>query len=124
MLNSVRLIGRLGKHPELKQANGKAVCRMNIATTEKWSDNGETKERTDWHNVVVWGKLAEICAKYLDKGRLVFVDGKIQTRSYDKDGQKHWVTEVIAKDVRFLDSENRPKNHAPGASNEFEDFGF
>jgi single-strand DNA-binding protein len=82
------------------------VCELRVATSESWKDkNGQRQERTEWHRVVVWGKTAEICAKYLAKGRQVYIEGRIQTRSYDdKEGQKRYITEVIANDVQFLSS--------------------
>lgn len=106
-VNKAICIGLLGRDPELKfTPSGRAVCNFSIATTEKWTDNsGEKKERTDWLNIVVWGKQAESCGKYLTKGRQVFVEGSIQTRSYeDKNGVKQYRTEIIARDVKFLGS--------------------
>jgi single-strand DNA-binding protein len=105
MVNKVFLIGNLGKDPELTfTTSGKAVCKFSVATAEKWTDgSGEKKERTDWHNIVVWGKQAEACGQYLTKGRQAYVEGSIQTRNYeDKSGVKRYVTEIVARDVRFL----------------------
>lgn len=105
MVNKVILVGNLGRDPEVRYTpNGQAVARFSVATTEKWRDpQGQLQERTEWHNVVVWGKQAEICGQYLAKGRQVYVEGRLQTRSYDdKDGVKRQVTEVIAQTVRFL----------------------
>jgi len=84
--------------------SGQGVCELRLATSESWNDkNGQRQERTEWHRVVVWGKRAEVCSKYLAKGRQVFVEGRIQTRSYDdKEGQKRYITEIIANDVQFL----------------------
>jgi single-strand DNA-binding protein len=86
--------------------SGQGVCELRVATSESWNDkNGQRQERTEWHRVVVWGKRAEVCAKYLAKGRQVYVEGRIQTRNYDdKDGNKRYITEVIANDVQFLGS--------------------
>jgi single-strand DNA-binding protein len=85
-------------------ANGRAIARFPVATSEKWTDQeGNRQERTEWHNVVVWGKQAETCGQYLAKGRQVFVEGSIRSRQYDdKDGNKRYITEVIAQRVQFL----------------------
>lgn len=103
--NKCILIGRLGKDPELKfTPSGAAVCSFSIATSEAWEDkSGEKKERTEWHQVVVWGSLAELCSKYLSKGRQAMVEGKVSTREWpDKNGGKRYSTEVIASSVQFL----------------------
>lgn len=103
-LNKVMIIGRLGKDPEVKYTQaGQAVASMSVATSEKWKDkNGEQQERTEWHRVVAWGKLAELCGEYLKKGSLAYFEGKIQTREYEKDGSKRYSTEVVAQTVQFL----------------------
>jgi len=105
VVNKAIILGNLGKDPEVRfTTSGKAVCNFSVATTEKWTDaNGERQERTEWHNIVVWGKQAETCGQYLAKGRQVFIEGSIRTRSYDdRDGNKKWITEIVARDVRFL----------------------
>ena len=104
-VNRVILIGNLGADPEVRfTPSGQAVANFRIATSESWNDkNGQRQERTEWHRVVVWGKRAEVCSKYLSKGRQVYVEGRIQTRTYDdKEGNKRYITEVIANDVQFL----------------------
>jgi single-strand DNA-binding protein len=104
-LNKVMLIGNLGKDPELRfTPSGRAVARFSLATSEQWTDQqGQRQDRTEWHNVVVWGKQAESCGQYLSKGRQVFIEGSIRSRQYDdKEGQKRWITEVIAQRVQFL----------------------
>ena len=104
-VNKVILIGHLGADPDMRYTpSGAGVCELRVATSESWKDkNGQRQERTEWHRVVVWGKTAEICAKYLAKGRQVYIEGRIQTRTYDdKEGQKRYMTEVIANDVQFL----------------------
>jgi single-strand DNA-binding protein len=104
-VNKVILVGNLGADPDMRYTpSGQGVCELRVATSESWNDkNGQRQERTEWHRVVVWGKRAEICSKYLSKGRQVYVEGRIQTRSYDdKDGNKRYITEVIAQDVQFL----------------------
>jgi len=104
-LNKVMIIGRLGQDPELKHTpTGTAVCNFSVATSESWNDkSGQKQEKTEWHRVVVWNKLAELCNQYLNKGKQVFVEGKLQTRSWDdKDGQKKYTTEILASTVQFL----------------------
>src|SRR5580765_8640011 len=104
-VNKVILVGHLGADPDMRYTpSGQGVCELRLATSESWNDkNGQRQERTEWHRIVVWGKRAEICSKYLAKGRQVFVEGRIQTRTYDdKDGNKRYMTENIAQDVQFL----------------------
>ena len=104
-INKVILVGHLGKDPEVRQiAPNQTVCQFRIATSESWVDKaGQKQERTEWHSIVVWGKIAEICGKYLAKGRQVYVEGRLQTRSWeDQQGQKRYTTEVIANTVQFL----------------------
>jgi single-strand DNA-binding protein len=104
-VNKVILVGNLGKDPEVRFTNsGSAVARLSVATSEVWNDrDGNRQERTEWHNVVVWGKQGEHCGQYLAKGRQVYVEGSIRTRSYDdKSGNKRYVTEVVAQRVQFL----------------------
>lgn len=104
-VNKVIVLGNLGANPELKYLpSGQAVCEMRIATTETYRDrNEQPQERTEWHRVVVWGKTAENCAKYLQKGRQVYVEGRLQTRSWDdKEGKKQYMTETVANQVVFL----------------------
>ena len=103
-LNRVMLIGRLGKDPEIKYSqNGMAVCNFSMATSENWTDKqGEKQERVEWHRVCVFGKQAEILEKYLQKGSQVYIEGRLQTRSYDKEGQTHYTTEVVVTGFTFL----------------------
>ena len=104
-VNKVILIGNLGKDPEVRYTtNGKAVARFSLATSDVWNDaDGNRQERTEWHNVVVWGKQGETCAQYLAKGRQAYIEGSIRNRSYDdKNGQKRYITEIVAQRVRFL----------------------
>jgi len=107
-LNKVQLIGHLGKDPELSYtASGVAVAKYSIATNERWKDQeGNVQERTEWHNIVAWRKLAEICGQYLKKGSKVYLEGKLQTRSWDdkNTGVKRYTTEIIADDLIMLDS--------------------
>lgn len=107
MVNKAIIIGNLGRDPELRfTASGRAVARFTVATSERWTDQqGQRQERTEWHNIVVWGKQAEACGQYLAKGRQVYVEGRITNRSYDdKDGNKRYISEIIAREVRFLGS--------------------
>ena len=105
-INKVIIVGNLGKDPEVSYIpSGAAVAKFSVATSETWKDKttGEKKERTEWHRIVAWDKLGEICGKYLSKGRQVYIEGKLQTHSYDdKEGVKRYVTEIIAQDVQFL----------------------
>lgn len=100
MINKVILIGNLGADPETRYTQtGTSVTNLRLATTEKW--NGE--ERTEWHRVVCFKQLAEICQQYLHKGSKVYVEGSLRTQQWERDGQKHYTTEVIAREVKFLD---------------------
>ncbi len=106
-LNKVQLIGNLGRDPELSYtASGVAVARFSIATSERWKDeSGNNQERTEWHNIIAWRKLGEICGQYLKKGSKVYIEGKLQTRSWDdkNTGVKRYTTEIIAGDLIMLD---------------------
>ena len=111
-VNKVILIGNLGADPELRYTpNGnRPVCSLRIATTEVYKDKaGQKQEQTEWHRITVWGDQAENCNKYLAKGRSVYMEGRLQTRSWDdKDGQKKYSTEVIAERVKFLGGAGGP----------------
>src|SRR3954464_5840642 len=105
-VNKVILVGRLGQNPEVRYTpSGAAVANFSVATNESWTDkSGQKQERTEWHRIVVWGKLAELCSQYLTKGRQVYVERRLQTRQWeDKYGGKRYTTEVIAATVQFLD---------------------
>ena len=106
-VNKVILIGNLGRDPETKYLpSGGAVTNIAIATSESWKDKttGQQQERTEWHRVVFFNKLAEIAGEYLKKGAKVYIEGALRTRQYDKDGQKHYATEIIADQMQMLDS--------------------
>lgn len=109
-LNKVLLIGNLGKDPEVRYTgSGVPVATFSIATNESWQDqDGNTQERTEWHNIVAWRKLAEICHQYLRKGKKVYIEGRIQTRSYDdkNTGAKKYITEIVANSMIMLDSKD------------------
>ena len=115
MVNKVILVGNLGRDPELKHLpSGQGICQFSIATSESYTDKGGQKqEKTEWHRIVVWEKLAEVCARFLGKGSKVYVEGKLQTREYEKDGQKHYQTEIVAREVKFL---SEKKAGAPAAA--------
>ncbi|WP_413578340.1 single-stranded DNA-binding protein [Bdellovibrio sp. HCB290] len=130
-VNKVIIVGRLGADPEVKAiGSGSTVARLNIATSESWVKDGQRQEKTEWHRVTVWGKLAEICGKHLAKGRQVYVEGKLQTRSWeDQQGQKRYATEIVANTVQFLgaagaDAGSRSNNNSGGGDDfNFNDFG-
>lgn len=113
MLNKVQLIGFLGGDPELRYTAGsEAVARLNIATSETWKKDGEKQEKTEWHRVVFFGKLAEIVGDYLKKGSLIYVEGRIQTRSWDKDGEIRYATEIVGENMRMLPGAGKAKEGA------------
>jgi single-strand DNA-binding protein len=103
-VNKVILIGNLGKDPEIRYTqNGTAVANFSLATTDSWSKDGETNERTEWHNIVAWARLAEICNQYLHKGKQVYIEGRIQTRKWeDRDGNDRYTTEIVAQNMQML----------------------
>ena len=107
-MNKAILIGNLGRDPEISyaQSSGVAITKFNIATSEKWKDKitGEMQERTEWHRITAFGKLAEICEEYLFKGKQVCIEGRIQTSSYEKDGITRYNTEIIASTMKMLGS--------------------
>ena len=104
-LNKVMLIGRLGRDPEIRYSQqGTAVVNFSLATSEQWTDKntGDRQERTEWHRIVSFGKQAEILEKYLSKGSQIYVEGRLQTRNYEKDGQTHYTTEIVVANFQFL----------------------
>jgi single-strand DNA-binding protein len=110
MINKAILVGRLGKDPEVRYTpDGMMITNFTLATDEQRKDkSGEKVKTTEWHRIVTFGKLAEICGKYLVKGKLVFVEGRIRTQSWeDKEGAKRYTTEIIASDMRMLDSKGQ-----------------
>jgi single-strand DNA-binding protein len=117
-LNKAILIGRLGKDVELKVLpSGKPVANFSIATSESWKDKktGDKQEKTEWHNIVVFDKLAEICGSYLKKGSLVYLEGKIQTRKYtDKNGVEKYLTEILANEMKMLGGKSEGKSEDSG----------
>ncbi len=124
MVNRAILVGRLGRDPEMRHTtSGTPVVNFSVATDESWKDqNGERQRRTEWHNIVVWSKLAEICNQYLTKGRLVYIEGRIQRREWDdRDGNKRHTTEIVASNMQILGSrseEGEAGEHEPVAAGE------
>jgi len=116
MVNKVILVGNLGADPEMRYTqSGTAVANFRLATSERWTDKaGEKQERTEWHRIVAFGRLAEICGEYLTKGRQVYVEGRLQTRSWDdKEGQTRYTTEIVAREMKMLGQ--RGDASGPGA---------
>jgi single-strand DNA-binding protein len=119
-VNKVILVGNLGKDPELRYTpSGAAVATFSLATTERYKDkDGNRQEKTEWHNIVAWRQLAEICGKYLHKGKQVYIEGKIQTRSYDdRDGNKRYITEIVADQMHMLGSRDDQAGGQGGGGN-------
>jgi single-strand DNA-binding protein len=108
-LNKALLIGRLGKDPEIRYfQDGTAVANFSIATSEKWKDKstGENREKTEWHRIVAFRRLGEICGEYLTRGKEVYIEGRIQTRSWEKDGITRYTTEIVADKMQMLGSKD------------------
>ena len=106
-VNKVILVGNLGQDPDMRNMqNGGAVTNISVATSESWKDKntGETQERTEWHRVIFFNRLAEIAGEYLKKGSKVYIEGSLKTRKWEKDGQDHYTTEIVAKEMQMLDS--------------------
>lgn len=120
-VNKVILVGRLGKDPEIRTTqNGTPVASFSLATSDNWTKDGQREERTEWHNVVLWSRLAELAGKYLSKGRQVYIEGRIQTRSWDdKEGQKRYTTEIVGQQLQFLGGNNEQPGQPgqPGQNN-------
>lgn len=116
-LNKVMLIGNLGRDPEVRYtASGQAVASFNLATTEKFKNrSGEWEERTEWHRITLWGRLAEIAGEYLSKGKTVFIEGRLQTREYEKDGIKRYTTEIVGDRMQMLS----PKGERRGGGDSY-----
>ena len=108
-INKVILVGNLGQDPEVKYtAGGDAVTTLSLATSDSWKDKdtGQDQERTEWHRVVLWRRLAEIAGEYLNKGSKVYVEGQLRTRKWEQEGQTRYTTEIVARELQFLDSKN------------------
>ncbi len=103
-VNKAILIGNLGSDPEMRYtAGGTAVCKFSLATSRRYTGkDGQKQEKTEWHRIVAWGKLAEICGQYLSKGKQVMIEGRIEYGSYEKDGVKHYTTDIVAENMQML----------------------
>lgn len=127
-MNKAIIIGHVGKKPEVKaMKSGKMVCNFSVATQKTWNDkNGERQQKTEWHRITTWDKLAENCGRFVDKGMLVGVEGEIQTREYEADGVKKFSTEILASSVQFLSKskDESPRNEAPSEPPNSEDYPF
>jgi len=120
-VNKAILIGNLGADPETRYTQGgQPVTNFRIATSEKWTGkDGQAQERTEWHRIVTWARLAETCRDYLQKGRQVYVEGRIQTRQWDdRDGNKRYTTEIVAQTVRFLGGRGSGESSGPPAASD------
>ncbi len=119
--NRVEIIGHLGKDPELKKIGDQEVCKFSVATSESFMKNGSKFEKTEWHRVSIWGKSAANCAKYLKTGSKVFLEGKLETSKYNKNGVDHYSTQIVAFRVLFLDTkkEGSPQDAPPESPNEY-----
>jgi single-strand DNA-binding protein len=113
-VNKVILLGRLGKDPEIRMTqSGKQQCRFPLATSEVWVKDGKREEKTEWHNIVMWEKTAELAGKYLKKGGQVYLEGKNTTRSWEQDGKKNFITEVVVNHMTFLGGNSGGQSQAP-----------
>ncbi len=118
-INKVILVGNLGRDPETRYLpSGDPVTSFSIATSEGWRDkqSGQTQERTEWHNIVCFKRLAEIASEYLRKGSKVYLEGQLRTQSWDKDGQKHYRTEIVAREMQMLDGKGEGQGRPAGGS--------
>lgn len=116
-INKVILVGRLGRDPEVRYTpSGVTVANFSIATSDEWKDKetGQKQEKTEWHRIVAWRRLGEICGEYLRKGKQIYVEGKLQTRSWeDRDGNKRYTTEIVAQNMQMLDAQTRDMRADP-----------
>lgn len=119
MLNKCLLIGRLGKDPELRYTqSGTAQCKFSVATSETYKDkSGQKQEKTQWHNIVAWGKLAEICGQYLTKGKQVYIEGRMESYEYESNGEKRYGFQVVANSMQMLGGETKAAPRNPGPRN-------
>jgi len=115
-VNKVILVGQLGNDPEQKGS----VVKISVATSEQWVKDGEKQQRTEWHRVVFFGKLGEIAAQYLTKGSQVYIEGSLRTSSYDKDGVKHYSTDIIASEMQMLGGKGEKQEPKAKARDDFE----
>ena len=123
-VNKVILLGNLGQDPDIRtMQSGKKVATMSIATSDSWKDKetGTNQERTEWHRVVLWRRLAEIAGEYLKKGSKIYIEGQLQTRKWEQEGQTRYTTEIIARDMQFLDSKGSSNASSTQKSSEMND---
>ena len=124
-VNKVILVGNLGRDPEVKQVNGQSVANFSIATSEKYKNKaGEQIEETEWHNIVIWGKLVEIVEQYVTKGSTVYLEGKLKTRKWEKDGVTKYATDIVADKMQMLGGKGEKKEssqQAPADDSAFDD---
>ena len=129
-VNKVILVGNVGQDPEVKNLpNGDAVCNISVATSKSWKDKntGEKREKTEWTRIVLWRRLGEIAGQYLKKGSKVYIEGELETRMWEKDGQKHYTTEVNAREMQMLDSRGdgqQSPSDSGGGGGDFDDIPF
>tara|TARA_R110000824_G_scaffold7972_4_gene36391 strand:+ start:6894 stop:7274 length:381 start_codon:yes stop_codon:yes gene_type:complete len=103
MINKATIIGNLGADPDIKETENMVIANLSVATNEKWKDkSGQKQERTEWHRVVFFGRTAEVCREYLRKGSTVFVEGRLQTDKYEKEGQTHYSTKIVGREMKML----------------------
>lgn len=132
-VNKAIILGNVGNDPEVKyMPNGNAVANLSIATSETWKDKStsDKQEKTEWHRIVAFGKLAEIIEKYVKKGSKLYIEGKLQTRSWEQDGQKRYATEVVVSEMQFVDSRSetgntqsqKPQQSQPAQGSSFDNF--
>jgi single-strand DNA-binding protein len=130
MFNKATLIGNLGNDPEVRYTpSGQQYCKFSLATTKKYTSNGEAVEKTAWHNIIAWGKLAEICGQYLQKGKQVFIEGEIQYETWEKEGVKHYRTTINAATMKMLGRKNASESQdnysgPPAEAGREDDFPF
>jgi len=128
-INKVTILGNVGQDPESRDVGSTSVTNFSIATSESWTKDGEKHEKTEWHNVTAWGKLADIVSQYVHKGSKLYIEGKLQTRKWEKDGQTHYSTDIIASEVLMLDSKgesgySQPEYATPPSQNNDNDLPF
>lgn len=125
-INKVILVGNLGKDPEVSYTpSGTAVAKFSIATSEKWTDkaSGEKKDKTEWHRITAFGKLGEICGEYLSKGKQIYIEGRLQYGSYEKDGVTRYTTDIIASQMQMLGSRGDMNSTGPSSGSSMPDMG-
>jgi len=122
-VNKVILVGNVGSDPASKKMDsGSNLASFSVATNETWTDKDKnTQTRTEWHRITAWGKLADICSQYLKKGSKVYIEGRLQTRSWDQDGQKKYSTEIVASEMQMLDTRNSNSSAPPEDEEEVKD---